>query len=96
MVPGEDGVGEVVEALEASLALIALTVRLGVISSVLDGRGRGATGTSHAVRPPHIPDGLVALGVVEEVLDIYHRETPRDRLEVGIALAARCRRERRL
>jgi len=74
---GEDGVGQVVEALAAAPALVALAVRLGVIPAVLDDRIRGAAGAGHAVGPAHVPDRLVALGVVEKVLDIHHWSTPR-------------------
>src|SRR4051794_27437854 len=74
---GEDGVGQVVEALATASALIALAMRLGVIPTVLDDRIRGALRAGHAVGPAHVPDRLVALGVVEEVLDVHHRSTPR-------------------
>ena len=74
---GEDGVGQVIEAAAATLALVALTVRLGIVATVLDDRGRGAMGAGHDVRPAHVPDRPIALGVVEEVLDVYHRSTPR-------------------
>jgi hypothetical protein len=73
---GKDGVGEVVEAVTTPLAFLTLTVRLGVIPAVLDDRGRGAMGAGDALWPAHVPDGLVALGVVEKILDIDHRETP--------------------
>jgi hypothetical protein len=74
---GEDGVGEVIEALAAALAFVALAMGFGVIPAVLEDRTRGASGTGHAVGPAQRPDGLVALGVVEEVLDVHHRSTPR-------------------
>jgi hypothetical protein len=74
---GEDGVGQVVEALTTALALIALAVRLGVIPTVLDDRIRGALRAGHAVGPSHLPDRVVALGVVEEVLNVHHRSRPR-------------------
>src|SRR5215210_8160234 len=74
---GEDGVGQVVEALATASALIALAMRLGVIPTVLDDRIRGALRAGHAVGPAHLADRLVALGVVEEVLDVHHRSMPR-------------------
>jgi hypothetical protein len=76
---GEDGIGEVVEASAAAAAFVALAMRLGVIPAVLEDRVRGATRACHAVGPPHVPDRLIALGVVEEVLDVHHRSTPRMR-----------------
>ena len=78
VVAGEDGVGQVVEPLVAALALVALAMGLGVIPAVLDDRLGGASGAGHAVGPSHLPDRLVALGVVEEVLDVHHRSTPRE------------------
>src|ERR1700719_670889 len=80
---GEDGVAEVVEALTAALALVALAVRLGLIPAILDDRGGGTMRAGDPVRPPHVPDGLVALGVVEEVLDVHHRATPQSRFGRG-------------
>ena len=73
----ENGIGQVIEALMTTFALITLTVGLSIISAVLDDRVRAAMRTGYAVRPTHIPDGLVALGVVDEVLNIHHRRTPR-------------------
>src|SRR4051812_733137 len=74
---GEDGVGQVVEALVTAPALAALTMGLAVIPAVLDDRIRGAWRTDPTVGPAHLPDRLVALGVVEAVLDVPHRSTPR-------------------
>ena len=79
MVAGEDGVGQVVEALEAAATLVALAKRLSVVSAVLDDRVRHASGAGHAAGPPHVPDGLVALGVVKEFLDVDQRMMPRSR-----------------
>lgn len=56
-----------------------LAVGLGVVAPVPEDRGRTARGAGDAVRPPHVADGLEALGVVEEVLDVDHRATPRGR-----------------
>src|SRR3954466_1624634 len=74
---GEDGAGQVAEASAADPAFVALTLGLGVIPAVLDDRGRGAMRAGHAVGPAHVPDRLVALGVVEEVMDVHRRPTPR-------------------
>jgi hypothetical protein len=76
---GEDGVGEVVEALATLATLVALAERLGVVSAVLDDRVGRASRASDAVGPADIPDGVETLGVVEEILDIDHRATPQDR-----------------
>ena len=68
----EDGAGEVVEPLATAAALIAPTLGLGVVAAIPDDRGRFAGGAGDAIGSPHITDGLEALGVVEEVLDIHH------------------------
>jgi hypothetical protein len=83
-VVGEDGAGEVVEPLPTSAALVALAVGLGVVSAVLDDRGGRTPGASHAVGPTHGPDRLVALGVVDEVLDVHHRSMARERVKVRV------------
>ena len=75
---GEDGIGEVVETLRATPALIALSVGLGVIAAVLDDGVRGARRAGNAIGPAHVADRLVALGVVDKFLDIHHRSTPRE------------------
>lgn len=73
VMPGEDGLTEVVEPLAAAMAPIALPLGLGLIPAV-PGRPVGvALGAPHAVRPTHCPDGLEALGIVDEGLEIEHR-----------------------
>ena len=53
--------------------LVALPLGLGVVPAVLGDLGGAAPGAPHAVRPAHRPDGLEALGVVDEGLDVDHR-----------------------
>ena len=73
MMAGEDRIGQVVEPLTAAVAVVALTFGLGVVPAVL-GDPVGATpGAPHAIGPAHRPDGLEALGVVDEGLDVDHR-----------------------
>ena len=55
----------------------ALAIGLGLIPAVPDDRTRRAVRTGHTVGPSHLPDRLVALGVVDEVLDVHHRSTPK-------------------
>jgi hypothetical protein len=69
----EDGPGEVVKPPLTSVAEVALTMRLGVITPVLDDRLRRAMGAENPVGPAHLPDGLVALGFVDEIPDVDHR-----------------------
>src|SRR3954451_12495659 len=76
---GEDRAGEVVEASPTGVALVTLPVRLGVVPPVLGHRGRGAMGAGDPVGPAHRPDRLVALGVVDQVLDVHHRSILRSR-----------------
>ena len=55
---------------------VALAVGLGLILAVLDDRLGRAVGAGDQVGPPHLPDGLEALGVVDEVADVDHRSVP--------------------
>ena len=73
MMSGEAGAAQVVKPLAAVPALVTLAIGLGVVPTVLDDRIRGAVRTDHTLRPSHLPDGLVAFGVVEEVLDVDDR-----------------------
>src|SRR5271165_3969280 len=50
---------------------------LGLIPAILDDRVRRAVGAHHAVGPAHGPNRLVAFGVVDKVLDVYHGSTAR-------------------
>jgi hypothetical protein len=69
---GEDRPGQVIEVLLTGLTLIPLPLGLGRIVALL-GDGRGvAMGAGDALRPAQVPDGLVALVVVDEVLDVDH------------------------
>src|SRR3954462_10332550 len=76
---GEDRAGEVVEASPTGVALVTLPVRLGVVPPVLGHRGRGAMGAGDPVGPADRSDRLVALGVVDQILDVHHRSMPRFR-----------------
>ena len=73
VVAGEDCPGQVVEPLAAAVALVALPLGLGVVVAVLGGPGTATLGAPYAVRPAHQADGLEALGVVDEGLDVDHR-----------------------
>src|SRR5271166_1706909 len=50
---------------------------LGLIPAILDDRVRRAVGAHHAIGPAHGPNRLVAFGVVDEILDVYHGSTAR-------------------
>jgi hypothetical protein len=68
----EDGPCEVVKPPLTSVAVVALAMRLGVITPVLDDRLGRAVGADDPVGPAHLPDGLVAPGVVDEIPDVDH------------------------
>src|SRR3954462_13081569 len=74
MVSGEDGPGQVIEPLAAAVAVVAPALGLGVVMPVLGDLGGAALGAPHAVGPAHRPDRLEALGVVDEGLDVDHRQ----------------------
>ncbi len=69
--PGEDRSGEVVEALPIGVTLGALSVRLSLISTILDDASRRAVRTGNAIGPTHDSDRLEALEVVDEVPDVH-------------------------
>jgi hypothetical protein len=70
---GENGPSQVVEVSLTGLALITLTLRLGRIVTLFGDGRRVAMGTVDALRPSQLADGLEALEVVDEVLDVDHR-----------------------
>jgi len=67
---GEDRPSQVVETPAAGGALIALPFRLGVVLTLLRDLRRVAMRAADAVRPAQPPDRFVALGVVDERLDV--------------------------
>ena len=74
MVPREDRPAEVVEPLGTAVASITLALGLGVILSILDHLDGAAFGAIEPTGPTHRPDGLEALGIVDEALEVDHRE----------------------
>ena len=70
---GENGPGQVIEVFLTGLALIALALRLGRIVALFGDRNRVAMGTGYTLGPSQLADGLEALQVVDEVLDLDHR-----------------------
>jgi hypothetical protein len=65
MMPGKDGVSQIVEALATGLAQVSLTLGLSVVATVL-GHFSGLTSwTTDAVWPTQGPDGLKAFSVVD-------------------------------
>ena len=70
MVPGEDRPGQVIEAPLTGRALVSLPRRLGLVVPLLGDLRGDAVRTGHSVWPAHLPDGLEAFTIVDEVLDV--------------------------
>src|SRR2546422_3459882 len=81
MMSSKDGVGQVIKAFVAVVALIALTGRFRVITATLDGVFGLTRGTHAAVGPAQFTNRLITLHLVDEILDVdLHGGTPvRDR-----------------
>jgi hypothetical protein len=76
MMTGENGIGEVIEALSTRMTLVSLPVWLGFVSTILDDPVRRAMRTSNTMGPAQGLDGLEALRFVDEIPDVYHDVRP--------------------
>jgi hypothetical protein len=76
MMTGENGIGEVIEALSTRMTFVSLPVQLRFVATILDDPVRGAMWTSDAVWPTHCSDGFEALGFVDEISDVHHDVSP--------------------
>src|SRR5262245_43445816 len=81
MMSSKDGVGQVIKAFVAVVALIALTGRFRVIKATPDDVFRLTRGTHNAVGPAQLTNRLITLHLVDELRDVdLHGWTPvRDR-----------------
>src|SRR2546428_7248466 len=81
MMSRKDGVGQVIKAFVAVVALIALTGRFRVITATLDGVFGLTRGTHDAAGPAQCTNRLITLHIVDKILDVdLHGGTPvRDR-----------------
>src|SRR5262249_19881179 len=70
MMARKNGVGQIIKAGIAVVALIALTCRFRVINAALDDLGGLTRWTCNAVWPAQLADGLIALHIINETLDI--------------------------
>src|SRR5262249_402671 len=70
MMARKNGVGQIIKACIAVVALIALTGRFRVIKAALDDLGGLTRWTRHAVWPAQLADGLIALHIINELRDI--------------------------
>jgi hypothetical protein len=67
---GKDGVGQIIKALVTVVTRIALMGRLCVIKATLDDLLRCTRGARDAVWPAQLADGLIALYIIDQILDI--------------------------
>ena len=75
--PSKDGVGEIIRACVTVGTLIALACRFGVIKAALDNLCGLTSWARDAVWPAQIADSLIALDIIDQILDIdLHRWTP--------------------
>ena len=71
VMPGEDRIGQVIEAAGAGPALVPLPLRFGLIPALLDDRVRVAVRAAGAAWQAELADHLVALGVVNDPQDVH-------------------------
>src|SRR5262249_22016718 len=77
MMARKNGVGQIIKTGIAVMALIALACRFRVIKAALDDLGGLTRWTHNAVWPAQLADGLIALHIINETLDIdLQRWTP--------------------
>ena len=67
--PSKDGVGQVIKAFGAVVALIALTGRFRVITATLDDVFGLTRGTHATVGPAQFTNRLITLHIVDEMLN---------------------------
>jgi hypothetical protein len=72
MMVGEDRPGQVIEVAAASPAMVALAGVLCVIAPALDDVTRLTVGAPDAIRPAYLPHGLIALAVINQVMNLDH------------------------
>src|ERR1700747_3491674 len=70
MMARKNGVGQIIKAGIAVVALIALACRFRVIEAALDDLGGLTRWTRNTVWPAQLADGLIALHIINETLDI--------------------------
>ncbi|MDO9712696.1 hypothetical protein Q7A36_30455 [Paracraurococcus sp. LOR1-02] len=66
VMPGQDRAGQVIEALAAGIAPVALAMWLAIIMAIAHHRLAVAAMTLHLLRPPMLPHHGEALGVVQQ------------------------------
>jgi hypothetical protein len=77
MMSSKDRVSQVIKAFVTVVTLIALTGRFRVIKAPLDDLVRLTRGTSDAIGPAQLVNGVITLHVIDEILDVdLHAGTP--------------------
>src|SRR5262249_33102682 len=77
MMSGKNRVGQIIETFVTVVTLIALTSWFRVVKATLDDVLRRTRGARNAIRPAQLADGLIALGIINEILDVdLHGWTP--------------------
>jgi hypothetical protein len=71
MVPGENGTSKIIESLRARFALIALPCGLFFIEASSDDLPGITKRALSSLRPAKFPYGIVALGIINQVLYVY-------------------------
>ncbi len=66
MMPGKNGVAQVIKVTLTSFAAVALALRLSLIVSVFDHVVANASRASYPFWPPRLANQLVALGIINE------------------------------
>jgi hypothetical protein len=73
----KNSVGQIIEAFVTVVTLIALTSWFRVVKATLDDLVRLTRGARNAIWPAQLADGLIALGIINEILDVdLHGWTP--------------------
>ena len=70
MMSGEHGVGQVVKRTVTQTAKVALLIRLCFVTSIFDDLGSVAMGTFDAFWPTELANHLVALGIVDQSVNV--------------------------
>ena len=77
MMSSKDCVSQIIKALVAVVALIALTGRFGIIKATLDNMLRLTRRALDAIRPSQLTNGLITLHIIDKILDVdLHAGTP--------------------
>lgn len=72
MMTGKAGAGSIIEASVTGLAQVALTLGLGLVTTLCGDRRTVTQWTMDTVGPPQAADGFNTFGVVNEGWHVYH------------------------